>query len=261
MRISMALRQLVCLVGLLTNSAASAQVPFVPPEFYNAIRPDFGNTLPMCILPDSTTRNRDIEAATAIAEMLLLEPRIVDIDADMEMLDEMGIWPVIFEELAQSCVGVMGIQIIPGEIAPDWMTLSQPYFEAPYVLLTRDDAIEDLTDLAPGTRLGVPLYTPIDADVMLAIAAGTLDGVRRLPYDRPELMMSLMQDGELDAAIVWQPHLDRPSLETADFYSHQGTVAPLERDTRAVAVLMRTQDQMLRTMIDQAIDAIETETR
>ncbi len=237
---------------------ATAQVPFVPPEFYNAIRPDFGNRLPLCVLPDSATLEQDREAARGIAEMLLLEPDIVEIDADMGMLDELGIWPVIFEELAESCVGVLGVQIIPGEVAPDWMTLSRPYFEASYVLLTRDDGIEDLTDLPPGTRLGVPLYTPIDADIMLAIAAGTLDGVRRLPYDRPELMESLMTSGEFDAAIVWQPHLDLPALQAGDFYSHQGTVAPLERDTRAVAVLMRTQDEMLRTMIDQAIEALGT---
>jgi len=258
------LKQIICCASLLVvalpaASSALAQ-PFVPVESYNRTRPDFENRLPLCVIPNSPTLVRDREVATELAHVLLLEPEIVEMDVNIELLDNEGLWPSILVHLAEKCVGVMGIQIVPGEITPDWMTLSRPYFEAPYVLLTRDDEIEDLTDLAPGTRLGVPLYSPIDADIMLAIAAGTFDGVRRLPYDRPELMVSLMEAGELDAAIVWQPHLDRPALQSGDFYSHQGTVAPLERDTRAVAVLMRTQDQMLRTMIDQAIDAVETET-
>ena len=241
-----------------TAGPSHAQVPFVPPEFYNAIRPDFGNTLPLCILPDSATADRDRQTATAIAQMLLLEPEVVEIDAEMNMLEEDGIWPVIFEQLAESCVGVMGVQIIPGETTPDWMTLSRPYLEAPYVLLTRDPEIADLDDLPEGTRLGVPLYTPIDAEVMTMIAAGgPFSALRRLPYDRPELMASLMLSGEFDAAIVWQPHLENPELAPLDFYASEADVAPLQQNTRSVAILLRSQDQMLRTMIDQAISALE----
>ncbi|AEQ50247.1 substrate-binding periplasmic protein [Pelagibacterium halotolerans] len=248
-------------VWTLLAGQAIAQVPFVPAEFYNTIRPDFGNRLPLCVLPDSATLEQDRQAARSIARMLLLEPDIVEIDADMGMLDELGIWPVIFEELAESCVGVLGVQIIPGEVAPDWMTLSQPYFEAPYVLLTRDPAVETLADLPAGTRLGVPLYTPIDTEVMTMIAAGgEFSELRRLPYDRPELMTELMRNGEFDAAIVWSPHLDLAQVQPLDFFASQASVAPLRQDTRAVAVLMRTQDQMLRTMIDQAIDAAGAQT-
>lgn len=260
MTIGLKLRQLVaaCMMfGL--STAAMGQVPFVPPEFYNAIRPDFGNRLPLCLLPDSTTARQDREAAHDIASLLLLEPDVVEITADMEMLDETGIWPFIFEELAQSCMGVLGVQIIAGEMLPDWLTISRPYFEAPYVLLSADPAIRALADLAPGSRLGVPLYTPIDTEVMVAINAGTLDGVRRLPYDRPELMESLMRSGELDAAIVWEPHLDLDRLQPLDFFAFEGNVEPLRITTRAVAVLLRTQDEMLRTMIDEAIAALETQ--
>lgn len=237
-----------------------AQAPFVPPEFYNSIRPDFGNRLPLCILPESATAERDRETASEIARILLLEPEIVEIEADMGMLDEAGIWPVIFEELAQSCVGVMGVQIIPGEVTPDWMTLSRPYFEAPYVLISKEPGVQNLTDLPQGTRLGVPLFTPIDTEVMVAIESGALGGVRRLPYDRPELMASLMEQGELDAAIVWAPHLERPQLQR-DFFAGQGSVAPLRQNTRAIAVLLREQDHMLRMIIDEAIAALDDEAR
>lgn len=254
------LRWIICCTSLLVvalpaHSPTFAQ-PFVPVESYNRTRPDFGNRLPLCVIPNSPTRDGDRDFATELANVLLLEPDIVEIDVNIDLLDNEGLWPAILIHLAEKCIGVMGVQIVPGEMTPDWMILSRPYFEAPYVLLTRDDEIENLTDLPPGTRLGVPLYTPIDTDIMLAIGAGTLDGVRRLPYDRPELMADLMGAGELDAAIVWQPHLELPALQSAAFYSHQGNVAPLERDTRAVAVLMRTQDQMLRTIIDQAIEAL-----
>ena len=252
------LKRFICMASLLVVAlpmTALAQ-PFVPVESYNRTRPDFGNKLPLCVIPNSPTLERDKAVASELAQILLLEPEIVEMDVNIDLLDNEGIWPAILVHLAEQCVGVMGVQLIPGEMAADWMTLSRPYFEAPYVLLTRDEQVESLTDLPPGTRLGVPLYTPIDEDLMLAIAAGTLDGVRRLPYDRPELMVALMEADELDAAIVWEPQLDHQS---GDFYTHQGTVAPLGRDARAVAVLLRTQDQMLRTMIDQAIEALGTE--
>lgn len=244
---------------LLWCGAGLAQAPFVPPEFYNSIRPDFGSRLPLCLLPDSATAAQDRAAAENIARMLLLEPDVVEIQANMDMLDEMGIWPVIFEELAESCVGVMGVQIIPGEIMPDWMTLSRPYFEAPYVLLTVEPGIETLADLPDDTRLGVPLFTPIDTETILAIQSGALPGFRRLPYDRPELVASLMEQQELDAAIVWAPHLDLPALQSLDVSVGQGSVAPLKQNTRAIAVLLREQDDMLRTMIDQAIAAMKIE--
>ena len=254
---SMVFRSLFVLGFCCAVGHAAAQAPFVPPEFYNSIRPDFGNRLPLCILPESATAKQDNEAASEIARVLLLEPETVEIEADMGMLDEMGIWPVIFEELAQSCVGVMGVQIIPGEVTPDWMTLSRPYFEAPYVLISAEPDIQTLADLPDGTRLGVPLFTPIDAEVMATIESGALGEIRRLPYDRPELMASLMREGELDAAIVWAPHLEASSLQPLDFFEGQGSVAPLRQDTRAVAVLLRQQDQMLRTMIDEAIGALD----
>lgn len=257
-----ALRRCLSALGVCAVLAgpAAAQVPFVPPEFYNSIRPDFGNSLPLCLLPESTTEPQDRQAAEDIARMLLLEPQVVEMDADMDMLDETGIWPVIFEELAESCVGVMGVQIIPGEMMPEWMTLSRPYFEAPYVLLTTEPGIDTLADLPPGTRLGVPLFTPIDTEVMTVIAAGgEFADIRRLPYDTPELMASLMRAGEFDAAIVWEPHLDLPELQPLDFFDHKASVAPLRQDSRAVAVLLRSQDEMLRTMIDDAIAALEAQ--
>lgn len=254
-----ALRRRLSVLGLcaLLAGQAAAQVPFIPPEFYNSIRPDFGNRLPLCILPDSATEPQDRRAAEEIAHLLLLEPDVIEIEANMDMLDEMGIWPVIFKELAERCIGVMGVQIIPGEMMPDWMTLSRPYFEAPYILLSTDPAVGTVADLPAGTRLGVPLFTPIDTEVMMVIAAGgQFAGLRRLPYDRPELMASLMRSGELDASIVWEPHLARPTLEPLDFFTTRASVAPLRENIRSVAILLRTQDEMLRTMIDNAIGVL-----
>ena len=235
-----------------------AQAPFVAPEFYARTRPDFGNTLPLCVIPNSATLERDREIARQLAEMLLLEPRVVEMDVDFALLDVEGIWPAIVVHLAEKCVGVLGVQILPGEAIPDWTTLSRPYFEAPYILLVTDPAIGSVADLPAGTRLGVPLFTPIDNEVMTVIAAGgQFAQLRRLPYDRPELMAALMRSGELDAAIVWEPHLSRPALQPPDFFTARASVSPLRETTRSIAILLRTQDEMLRTMIDEAIGVLE----
>lgn len=258
------LKQIICsmslLVAALPAAPAALAQPFVPVESYNRTRPDFGNRLPLCVIPNSPTLGRDREVAAELAHVLLLEPEIDEMDVDVDLLDSEGLWPSILLHLAEKCVGIMGVQIIPGEIAPDWMILSRPYFEAPYVLLTRDDEIENLADLPAETRVGVPLYTPIDIEMMTVIAAGgQLGELRRLPYDRPELMASLMRSREMDAAIVWEPHLELPTVQPLDFFVGRASIAPLRQDRRAVAVLLRSQDQMLRTMIDDAIAALSME--
>lgn len=246
-------------IALALGTSAMAQMPFVPSEFYNSIRPNHGNTLPLCILPSSATKTQDREIGTLIAEALLLEPNIIEIALDTNRVDEEGIWPSLYVELAETCVGIMGIQSIPGHMIADWMTLSRPYLEAPYVLLVNDPAIGSIEDLPADTLLGSPLMTPIDTQLMQQINAGRLPNIKRLPYDRVELMQSLMEADRFDAAIVWAPYLDSEALGTGDFYTDVASVAPLQDATRALAILLRSQDQLLRTMIDEAIAVLEQE--
>lgn len=247
---------LACIVPAMATPIV-AQIPYVAPEFYNTIRPDHGNTLPLCLIPGSATEDFDREIAVSIAQILLLEPLVVELDVDMDQLDERGIWPTIFTALSEECVGVLGVQIIRGETMPDWMTLSRPYLDAPYVLLTSHPATRSLADLPDGSRVGAPLYTPIDAELMGLIASGgSYAQLRRLPYDTPELMRMLFEAGDLDAAIVWQPHLTSDALSGEAFYARSVPVDPLSESTRELAILLRSEDQMMRTLIDDAILAL-----
>ncbi|MCD7059589.1 hypothetical protein [Pelagibacterium xiamenense] len=236
---------------------ANGQQPFVAPEYYNRTRPDFGNTLPLCVIPDSATIEEDRAAARQIAQVMLLEPEIIELDVDMDMLDAEGIWPAVLVHLAEKCVGVMGVQLVPGMRMPDWLTITRPYLEAPYVLLTNIPDIASITELPPGARVGSPVYSLIDNEFIgLISAGGTFAEIKRLPYDHPDLAARLMSEGVMDAAIVWEPHLDDAPLSGGDIYSAIASVDPLQHETREIGIVLRSTDEMLRTMLDQAIEVI-----
>ena len=235
-----------------------AQMPFVPPESYNRTRPDFGNTLPLCVIPTSATLTQDRAVAERIAQALLLEPAIIEMDVDMDMLDAEGIWPAVFLHLAEQCVGVLGVQLVPGTMIPDWLTITRPYFSAPYVLVDLKGDAGSLAALPPDARLGVPIRTALDNEVLNLIAAGGDFGrLRRRPYDRPGTLDLLIAADALDAAIVWTPHLDTGLLAQREIVPQ--SVAPLGEDTRQLGIVLRSQDEMLRTLIDDAIAALEAE--
>jgi hypothetical protein len=243
-------------LGLLCGTTAVAQVPDVPPEFYNSVRPDFGQTLPLCVLSTSPTAELDLQTATAIADALLLEPAVVELEVDMAMLDEDGLWPIVFTALAESCIGVMGIQLTSGHQLPDWVTVSQPYLVAPYVLASTSGA-ENIGQLPAGSSVGVPLFTPVDLALSALVrSGGAPNGIRRLPYDRPELAAQLLKSGEFDAAVIWEPHLQSPAFAGIAGIKIGTSLAPLADAQRSVSILMRADDVYMREMIDTAITAL-----
>ncbi|AEQ51222.1 transporter substrate-binding domain-containing protein [Pelagibacterium halotolerans] len=239
-------------------SSASAQAPFVAPEFYNRTRPDFGQTLPMCVLPDSPTLDLDRRVAEIIAESLLLEPKIVVLDVNMDALDHEGIWPDVLVHLSESCVGMVGTKLIDGYLYPDWLIPTAPYLTAPYVLIS-NDGYGSLDELPEGAAIGSPIYTQIDGQLLSYIATGAMPGARRLPYDRPELAEQLLEDGAIDAAIIWAPYLSGANAVDGAAYSAIGTVEPLRPGTQSLGIALRSSDQMLRGTFDQVIDVLDSD--
>lgn len=235
--------------------AAPAQKPFVPVESYDRTRPDFGNRLPLCVFPNSATLERDREVAAEIAQLLLLEPDIVEMDINFDTLDAGGVWPSVFLYLAERCVGVMGVQLIPGTQMPDWLTITRPYFQAPYLLVDLSGEATSLYDLPADARLGVPIRTPVDLEVLQLIAAGgAFADFQRRPYDRLEVLDLLIASGALDAAIIWKPHLQSEAF--SQYADSAVPAVPLKETKRSLGIVLRSQDEMLRTMIDDAIAAL-----
>ncbi|ARO15274.1 ABC-type amino acid transport/signal transduction systems, periplasmic component/domain protein [Ketogulonicigenium robustum] len=224
------------------------------PEFYDARRPDHGQRLPLCVLPGSATAETDRQTATLLAEALLLQPDIVTMQINTDALDSDGIWPDLFVYLIEKCVGMMGAELIAGVPYPDWLTITQPYYTAPFVLVTRDPAIKQLDDLPAGAMVGSPVYTPIDTELAQMIAAGTFGTLRRQPYDDISQVTRFLGEGTMTAAVVWSPYL--PELHLPDLHT-SANLAPLHLTSRTLGIVLRRQDGALRDMIDQALTALQ----
>ncbi|WP_273692066.1 substrate-binding periplasmic protein [Ketogulonicigenium vulgare] len=236
----------------LLATAAQAQQPYIPPEFYDARRPDFGQSLPLCLLPDSVTAAIDDEMARLIADRLLLQPATVPMQVNMGAMDEDGIWPDLFVHLTEVCVGMLGAQLITGAPYPDWLIISRPYYSAPYLLVSHDPAIRSLADLPEGSFIGSPIYTPLDTELARLIGAGAAP-INRLPYDDIDQVHRFLADGTMAAAIIWGPYIralppDRLHIGT--------TLAPLHTTTRSLGIVMRSRDRALMGMIDSAIASL-----
>ncbi|RYH04447.1 transporter substrate-binding domain-containing protein [Salipiger sp. IMCC34102] len=237
---------------------AAAQQPVVDPAFLPSSRPDFGNRLALCVLTDGPTARIDRIAARDLADVLLMEPHVVDLPTGGIPREGAGVWPEIRIALQSKCMGVMGAQLSETGGILDWLTVTQPYLARPYVLLSDDGG--DLADLAPDARIGVPLYTPVDRALVTLIAAvGRFEDLVRIPYDRPAVARALLDAGDLDAVVLWEPHLDGAAFSDRPDTLMRGDLAPLNLPPRDVAILLPRRDTNLRVILDEAILALRAE--
>jgi ABC-type amino acid transport substrate-binding protein len=153
--------------------------------------------------------------------------------------------------LARKCDFFMGIATgDEEELREKKLELSRPYLGIGYVLVVRGSAsgAKGLTDLK-GTRIGVPMSTPVDAYLFD-------NGYQRALYLRNREILDAMKKGEIDAAMVWSPALaDVGSAANGKFTVVPGyTPEPGLRWNVAIAV--RSVDGELRRLIDESLGAL-----
>lgn len=236
-------------------SSAQAQVPSVAPEFYNSIRQAEGQGIRFCIWPTNSTAAYDRAVAEEIAATLLLRPTFVEIQAPRGGYPDEDFWNVMFIELTQNCSAMMGGILAPSTQLEDWLTITQPYLSAPYVAVSGDEGLSRLGDLPARGLFGTPYESSADLVALNYLQTLPSDQRwRRLPYDDPGLMIDHLEQGTLQAGLVWQPMLTfyRPEgMEAAGL--REISISPLQPVRRELGILLRSDDTALRASLDEAI--------
>lgn len=239
----------------LSPTAVQAQVPSVAPEFYNSIRQAEGQGIRFCLWPGTSTAAFDRAVAEEIAAALLLRPAFFEIQAPRGGFPDEEFWNVMFIHLTESCSAMMGGILAPSTQLEDWLTITQPYLSAPYVGVSGDDSLSRLGDLPPRGLLGTPFESTADLVVLNYLQTLPSDQRwRRLPYDDAGLMIDHLEQGALQAGLIWQPMLalHRPEgLEAAGL--REISSAPLQPVRRELGILLRSDDTALRASLDEAI--------
>ena len=245
-------------MATLSPGVASAQqpefyeVPFAPGQ-WSIGRPLDASHFRYCV----DERDPDWEVAAAIADAiaagLLLEPQQYVIESGIVREDITR----IYQTLLEHCDVQLGFKLIP-EGLPEWVIATRPYYEAQYVFVATDPAIQTLGDLAPSRPIAATMGT--SAHLQLFTYASTLAPEERwpvFPMGTNELSIASLLNGTVDLALVWAPSLwaeQRGNPELAEV--HLVDPSPLRPSRLGVGGLLLAENTYLRTAIDDAIAAL-----
>lgn len=251
-------RFMIPLAGLWLALAAALPVaaqepPPLVPHDWEMRRPTEESQLTFCV----DTRDDDWqvgeEIGNAIAEALLLEPKVHVVDSDLEAqsLDD------LYALMLESCYVHMGFKLLPATY-PAWFQLSRAYYQANYVYVTRNEAWKSLSDVPPKKSIASTMGTR--ADIRLIGYLTALDEQQRwarFPLGTGTLALQMAMDGTADVALVWEPVLwaaqqKDPALSALHVISSD----PLPETTEGVGAVVLGGESYLRTSIDEAIAAL-----
>lgn len=244
--------------ALLTPALAIAQeaefddVPFADGQWNIGRRLD-ESQLRYCI----DKRDPDWEVAGAIADAiaaaLLLEPQRYVVERQIIVEDITKVYAVMLEH----CDVHMGFKLIPEGYA-SWIALTRAYYDAQYVFVTRDPALQKLADLPPGRPIGATLGTT--AHIRLVSYLTALPAEKRwpaFPMGTNEQALESLLNGSVDVALVWAPSLwARQRSDPAYGDMRILDPNPLPPTTLGVGAIVLADQKFLRSAIDEAIAAL-----
>jgi polar amino acid transport system substrate-binding protein len=240
--------------------AALAQQSGLPPQLLENVQPLQGDTIRFCIDRFSTGAEFDKSVSQAIADALLVKAKFVDAPTGFP-LDGQGYFDELQLTMNEDCDVLAGISILPDtgtSLYPDWATVTRPYAQVPFVLVTTNEAYKNLGDIEPGKTVGVMIGS-LGQGVVLTYNSqvGEAKRLKYLPYADPKLMLKRLLDGHLVAMVIWQPQLnsitnDEPKAEGLRTIP----LDPLPAINVAVGDLVSSRDSYLRTQIDNAIGSL-----
>jgi polar amino acid transport system substrate-binding protein len=256
---SIAWRQVAAfLVSALFVSTAPAQepefydLPFAPGQ-WNIGRQLNESQFRYCV----DERDPDWEVAAAIADAiaagLLLEPQRYVVPSEMVSEDITKIYQILLEH----CDVQMGFKLIT-EGLPEWVIATRPYYEAEYVFVTTDPAIQTLGDLPPSRPIGATMGT--SAHLQLLTYVSTLPAEQRwriFPIGTNALSTEMLVNGTVDVVLIWAPSLwaaERDNPDLPEFYIVDPS--PMRPFSLGVGGLLLAEHTFLRTGIDEAIAAL-----
>lgn len=234
-----------------------AQNPDIPREWLEDRLQLEGDRITFCLNPDALTASFDRALAQELAGVLLLEPRIHEVETWRPTPPLDYRLPLnqnqTFMLLADHCNAFINFSISPH--TPEWMILTRPYYRSGFSFISTHPEVTSLQDLEPGERVGTRSQTA--ADISFATFIQSLDdGNRwsRAPYPDNALLLERLLDGTIRAAMIWDPAL---YVATDGDPESQGirviSAGAYQPPATEFGLALRNQDAFLRTMLDEAI--------
>ena len=247
------MKKIGALAGVLLMSLTAAQAQVLPQQLLTPERPLQGNKIRACVDDYSAGGKVDRAVAQALGDALFLEVEYVEALRGFP-LDGDGYLAELQIQLNNECDLFMGIVVQPNMPFPDWATVTRPYVEIPFVLVTDKD-YQSLADIPYGRTIGTALASLGERVFATSVAQRPADQRwKRLPYADFGLMTTRLRDDTLAAMLLWHPSLLQ--LAETDPTVLDLRIIPLDPVPTAsvpVGALVSTRNTFLRTQIDQAI--------
>lgn len=246
---------LACLAAA-TPAAAQSQSPegFLDRRLYDGRTTLSRNALRFCLATSSPVRDLDRAVGEVIARIQLARAEFYDVDLTAPPDDE-DFDRLLFVSLTDHCDAMMGTDLAWSPL-PEWLTVSRPYYSAPYVLAVRPNTYSSLGGVPPGGRIGSPLFSAGDQQLVTTLATMAA-GSRwnRVPYGDVPSMLADVRSGKIDGGLFAAP-LAGPARSGQLNGLTLVASAPVRVEPMRLGALFLAKNTFTRDAFDQAINAL-----
>jgi polar amino acid transport system substrate-binding protein len=249
----LAVCQAVLLIFLVPAMAlAQEEVPYLLNSQNYGTRAD-SYTLSYCVDPRDPAWKVDQQIGDAIASVLLIEPK-PKIIQDRQVQEDLE---NVYLHLRADCDLYFGFKLL-ADTYPGWLTITRPYYEVGYVMVTKNTAWNQLSDIPRDVPLGPTLGT--SADFRLTQYLNSLPADQRwprFPMSSDVAALQAVVDGRVGAAVVWAPSFSAAANDNPDFAGLRViSSSPLPDATIPVGAVLLNTSTFLRANVDQAIQSL-----
>lgn len=246
------------LIGLSLVTVGSAQVPELPPQWFENRSPTTDEQqISFCVDEREPGHVVDAAIAAAIAEALLLQPRLHVVARTPA--EEDG-WDRLYLDLVDNCSVYLGFKLY-SQTYPEWLTTTRPLYQGRFVLVTQNEGWNTLADIPLDVRIGAVQGTM--GDIRFLTYNNALPAAQRrprAPLGEPRLAMQALLDGVVGALIVWEPWWWWLQHEDPELSALHLVEAPLISEPWVdVGALSLADRSFVRSSIDIALAALTSD--
>jgi ABC-type amino acid transport substrate-binding protein len=213
------------------------------------------NALRFCLATASPLRDLDRALGEAIAQIQLAHVEFYDVDLTIPQQDD-DFDRLLFVSLTDHCDATMGTDLAWSPL-PDWLTVSRPYYSAPYVLAVRPNTYSSLGGVPPGGRIGSPLFSTGDQQLVTTLATMSANRRwKRVPYADVPSMLADVRSGKIDGGLFAAPLAGPAKSGQLDGLTLVSS-APVRVEPMRLGALFLSKNIFTRDAVDQAIDALQ----
>lgn len=244
------------------SELAWAQTPSIPPEWLNHTRRLAGNEVRFCVDQEGFLKDFERDLAEEIGTALLVKPVIHEYKALFPSRPKDYSLSVAFEDifllLNNECDAFMGLSLA-GDPVSNWMAISRPIYETPFVLVAAKSAgYGSLGDMPNDAAIGVRLSGV--GDLRLNTYLRSLPKEERpkmYQFNNNQMLLDHLLDNTVQAALIWAPAL-RPLEDEADAANDvvEISTAPFQAPSVTFAIGFLAKNVYLRVAIDDAVKTL-----